>query len=184
MQRTIIFLSGFMIPIWAAKTKFVWNDSLWKDYNKIYLSSKTPLSDGMVDRELDNLCRLVNNFPNVTLAGMSLGAWWAANLASHTECKIKKLVLWTPLGDANAYPIFNVTKRHHPANKTPNQHNVGPHRCAIFSAEYDLIVPPHFHTKDLISKFDSITYKLDGGHIYQPNHQAGLKFMKDWVELD
>ena len=184
MQRTIIFLSGFTIPTWLAKTKYIWDDSLWKDYQKIYISSKTPISDGMVDRELDSLCELVNRFPNVTLAGMSLGAWWAANLASHPESKIKKMVLWTPLGDANAYSIFNVTRRHHPTNKIPNKHNVGPHRSALFLAKYDWIVPAHDHTPDLITKFDPTIYKLDGGHVYQPNHKPGLLFMKDWIELD
>jgi pimeloyl-ACP methyl ester carboxylesterase len=184
MARTIIFISGFAVPKWLAKTRFVWENSLWEGYRKIYLPSRTPLSDGMVERELDNLCSLVNQYPNVTLAGQSLGAWWAANLACHPQSKIKKLVLWTPLGDANAYPIFNVTARHHPPFKIPNKHNVGPHKTAVFCAKDDLIVPPREHAADLITQFQPTVYRLDGGHLLQSNHKAGLIFMKDWIELD
>jgi pimeloyl-ACP methyl ester carboxylesterase len=184
MDRTIIFISGFAVPTWLAKTRFVWDDSLWKDYRRIYLPSRTPLSDNMVERELDKLCHLTHLFPNVTLAGQSLGAWWAANLACHPQSKIKKLALWTPLGDANAYPIFNVTQRHHPSNKTANKRNVGPHHAAIFCAKNDLIVPPKEHSLPLISQFEPTVYRLDGGHLLQSNHKAGLIFMKDWIELD
>jgi len=138
----------------------------------------------MVERELHTLTSLVNQFPNVTVAGQSLGAWWAANLACQPQSRIKKLVLWTPLGDANAYPIFNVTQRHHPPHKTPNKHNVGPHRAAVFAAKDDLIVPPREHSLPLINQFEPTVYRLDGGHLLQSNHKAGLIFMKDWIELD
>ena len=173
-----------MVPKWLAKSKFVWNDSFWKDYQRIYLFSKIPTSDYMVEKELDELCSFVNLFPNVTLAGQSLGAWWGANLACHPESKISKLVLWTPLGHAHDYPIFNVTFQHHPINKTPNSHNIGPHRTMVAYAQDDLIVPHERHAWGLMRQFSSTDYVLNGGHLLQSNHQAGLSFMKEWIELD
>lgn len=183
-MKTIIFISGFMVPKLLAKSKFVWEDSMWKDYRRIHIPSKTPLSDTMVDRELDRLCHLVNMFPNAIVAGHSLGAWWAANLACHPQSKIKKLVFWTPLSDTVAYPIFNVTNRHYPVYKSPNAHNVGPHKTLTFEAVNDFIVPPKDHSFQLNNHFKGTLYRLKGGHFFQSNHKAGLLFMKDWVELD
>ncbi len=180
-MRTIIFLSGFMVPQALAKSKFVWEDSLWRDYRRLYLPSKTPLSDNMVEKELDRLCRLVNLFPKSVVAGHSLGAWWAANLACHSQAKIDKLVFWTPLGDTRPYPIFNVTQRHHPMNKVP--YLVGPHKVLTMEAQYDFIVPPREHSYCLNHHFKSTLYKLQGGHFFQSNHKAGLLFMKDWIDL-
>ena len=182
-MRTIIFLNGFMVPKKLATSKFVWDDSMWGDYRRIYLPSKTPLSDSMVDRELDRLCYLVNLFPNTIVAGHSLGAWWAANLACHPQAKIDKLVFWTPLADTKDYPIFNVTHRHHPMRKTPHPHNVGPHKTLSFEAQYDFIVPPREHSYHLNNHFKGSLYRLKGGHFFQSNHRAGLIYMKDWLEL-
>jgi pimeloyl-ACP methyl ester carboxylesterase len=183
-MRTIIFISGFMVPKWLAKSRFVWNDSLWKYYRRIYLPSKTPLSDSMVDRELDKLCHLVNLFPDAILAGHSLGAWWAANLACSPNANISKLVFWTPLGDTTDYPIFNATKRHYPPRKTPNPNLIGPHKALTFEGKYDFIVPPKDHSHCLNQHFKGMSYHLKGGHFYQSNHKAGLLFMKDWIGLE
>lgn len=184
MKRTIIFISGFMIPKFLAKSKFVWDDSLWKDYNRVYITSRIPLSDYMVREELINLSQLIGSYDNVTVAGQSLGAWWAANLACRPESKIKKLVMWTPLGDANAYPIFNVSRLYHPPYLVPNKNSVGPHRSIVFGGNNDFIVPPQHHCLDLIKFFDASSYSLSGGHFFQSNHKAGLNFMKDWIEID
>jgi hypothetical protein len=183
MPRTIIFLSGWGVPTWLAKTKYVWNAPFWKEYNAIYVPSKTPRSDNMVERELENLCQLVNAYPNATLVGQSLGAWWAANLACYPKASISKLVLWTPLCDAGQYPIFNVTDRHNPLFKTTNANNCGPHRTLVTYAYNDFLVPFEFHSVSLVRKFNSTVYKLDGGHWFQKNHQAGLSYMKEWIDI-
>jgi hypothetical protein len=184
MPRTIIFISGFMVPKLIAKSSLVWDDGIWKDYHRIYLDGKTPTSDRMVSQELDKLCKFVNQFPNVTVAGQSLGAWWAANLACQIQSKIKKLVLWTPLCDARDYPFLNVTPRHDPSNKVPNSHNVGPSRTAVFAANDDWITPHREHGYSLSVRFKATDYSLNGGHYFQSNHKSGLLFMKDWIELD
>lgn len=184
VDRTIIFLSGLGVPKILARSRFIWNDPLWQNYRRIYVTTKIPTSDKMVERELANLCQLVNSFTNVAIAGQSLGAWWGANLACYPEANIKKLIMWTPLGDASCYPIFNVTPRHHPMNKSPNLHNVGAYRTAVFSAKYDIVVPIKEHAITLSNHFDALNYHLDGGHFFQKNHQAGLHFMKEWIELD
>lgn len=184
MDRTIIFLSGLGVPKFLARSKFIWNDPLWQDYHRIYITTKIPISDKMVENELENLCKLVGSYPNVTIAGQSLGAWWGANLACYPGSDIKKLVMWTPLGDTSYYPIFNASRRHHPMNKQPNSHNIGPHRAAVFAANYDCVVPIKKHAITLSKHFDAINYKLDGGHLFQNNHLPALHFMKDWIELD
>lgn len=182
MNKTIIFISGWAVPKIIAKSKLVWDESHWSDYRCLWISSKTPTSDRMVERELDRLQRLVELFPGATLAGQSLGAWWSANLALRPEVLIKKLVLWTPLCDAGEFPIFNVTPRYHP----PNQElldNKGPHRVLSMIAKDDWIVHPREHGITLAQHFRSTPYTLDGGHFYQSNHKAGLQYMKDWIEL-
>lgn len=181
-MRTIIFISGFMVPQWLAKSKFVWDDTVWKDYRRIYLSSKTPISDSMVSRELDKLAELTRMFPDSIVAGHSLGAWWAANLACHSQFKIKKLVFWTPLSFANDYPIFNVTERHHPLHKQPNI--IGPDKVLNVEARFDFVVRAARHAHPLRKHFRASSYRLDGGHFFQDNHQKGLSFMKEWIELE
>lgn len=181
-MRTIIFISGFMVPKWLSKSKFVWDDSMWKDYRRIYISSKTPISDSMVERELDKLSDLTRMFPDSIVAGHSLGAWWAANLACHTQYKINKLVFWTPLSHINDYPIFNVTGRHHPLHKTPNIS--GPNKVLNIEARFDFVVRAARHAAPLTRFFKADSYKLDGGHFFQENHQKGLSFMKEWIELE
>lgn len=183
MDKTIIFMNGFMIPKILAKSSFVWNDSLWKGYRRIYLSSKTPTSDWVVENELSRLTRLINRYPGAIVAGHSLGAWWGANLACRPECKISKLVFWTPLADTNEYPIFNVSNKYHPINLIPNSHNRGPHETLVFIGKDDFIVPPKNHGHILCDHFDGMPYHLDGGHFFQNNHQQGLNYMKTWIEL-
>lgn len=183
-MRTIIFISGLLIPKIIAKTKFVWDDQFWKNYRRIYITSRIPTSDSMVEEELRSLNNLISSYPQVTVAGQSLGAWWAANLACRPESKINKLVMWTPLGDASAYPIFNVSRNFHPPYLIPNSHNKGPHKSIVFYGKRDLIVPHKCHSVDLINTFNATSYPLSGGHAFQKNHKAGLQFMKDWIELD
>lgn len=178
----IIFLNGFAIPIALSKTRFVWNDSIWKDYNRVYNTSRVPLSDKMVEYELDRLTDIINQFDNPIVAGHSLGAWWAANLACHAQSRIKKLVLWTPLGDASHYPIFNVSQKFHPELRKHNKMCYGKQKTLLVHSTMDLIVPAYRHTPGLIKMFDPTIYTLYGGHIFQINHKAGLSFMKKWVE--
>lgn len=183
MRKTIIFISGWAVPKLLAQSKYVWDDPFWNGYNRIYISSKTPTSDNMVQKELNELCSLVNSFPGVIVAGHSLGAWWAANLACHPQSKIKKLVFWTPLGNTSFYPIFNVTMLHHPMNKAPNVHNMGPANVLTVDAREDLIVQPYHHSIPLNRHFKSTMYSLNGGHFFQTNHKSGLRYMRDWLEL-
>jgi pimeloyl-ACP methyl ester carboxylesterase len=136
----------------------------------------------MVQKELDKLEHLLKLYPNATIAGHSLGGWWASNLALRPEVQIKKMVLWTPLGNAEDYPIFNVSPRYHPPNQ-PITNTHGPHRVLVYSAKDDLIVPPPRHGWRLISHFNAMNYVLQGGHLYQSNHRAALEYMKDWIEV-
>lgn len=181
-MKTIIFLNGVMMSTWLAKSKFLWDQTLWSDYNCVWVSSKLPYSDMMVGKELDRLQRLLEQYPNATLAGQSLGAWWAANLACRSNCNISKMVLWTPLVNHLEYPIFNVTARYHPYHQTPNPNNTGLHKALVFYGDEDLIVPQQTHAYYNIMHFKALSYKLHGGHLLQKNHQAALKYMKDWIE--
>jgi len=181
MKKTIIFISGWAVHPLIAKSKWVWDKSFWSDYNCIWLSSKTPTSDGMVKRELDRLQNLIRAYPEATVAGHSLGGWWASNLALRPKVIIRKTVLWTPLGDTGYYPIFNVTPRYHPPHQ-PVTSNSGPHRVLVLSAKDDLIVPPNGHANELASHFLAMPYRLNGGHFYQSNHRAALEYMREWIE--
>lgn len=182
MSKTIIFINGWAVPKFIAKSAWIWDESFWSGYRRLWISSKTPTSDGMVQKELDRLQHLLSLFPGATLAGHSLGGWWASNLALRPGIQIRKLVLWTPLGNAGYYPIFNVTPRFHP----PHQeliHNSGPHRVLVLYGKDDLIVPPNEHALHLARHFRAMEYKLSGGHFFQSNHRAALEYMKEWVEL-
>lgn len=183
-METIVFLSGFALPKFISKSSWFFEDSFWAGYNRIFYKSKTPTSDEMVVAELENLKRLTNQYPNVTVIGHSLGAWWASNLACDPQSKINKLALWTPLGEASEIPIFTVTQASEPINKTPNPHNIGPDKAFVAYAEYDLIVPYREHALPLANKFQATSLSLNGGHAWQSNHKDGLIIMKDWLKLD
>ncbi len=182
MKPTIIFLNGFAVPISLSKTKLVWNDTLWKGYNRIYYSSTVPTSDFLVEQELNKLSKLINQYEDPIIAGHSLGAWWAANLICCNQSKIKKTVMWTPLGNTRAYPIFNVSGRFHPPLLTPNYNNYGNHKNLLFYGTRDLIVPAHLHISGLIKALNPTLFALHGGHFLQSNHKEGLLFMKQWIE--
>jgi len=180
-HQTIIFINGWSVPQFIAQSPWVWNAGQWSEYKTIWLSSKTPTSDRMVKDELDRLQNLIEIYPGCTLAGHSLGAWWASNLALRPNVTIRKMVLWTALGNTKAYPIFNVSKRYYPMSQPPtNTH--GPHRVLSFIGTRDLIVPPKSHADKLNDHFNGMAYQLYGGHFFQSNHAAGLKYMKDWIE--
>ncbi len=183
MPRTIIFINGFAVPKFVGKSRFVWDDEFWEGYNRIYLTSAVPVSDVMVTAQLTKLNQFIKKFDKPIVAGQSLGAWWAANLACYPGSTIDKMVLWTPLGDAQRVPIFNVTRKHHPTWKEPNQHNVGPHKTLLLYGKRDWLVPPNLHSGDLAEHFKAMTYELNGGHFHQFNHKRGLSYMKDWIEL-
>lgn len=180
-MKTIIFLSGWALPQFVSKSLFFFNDSFWKEYNRIYYKSKSPISDQMVNQELLNLINMIDNYNDVIVVGHSLGAWWAANLACHPQSKIDKLALWTPLGNSQKIPIFNTS--HEPINKKINSHNVGPNKTFIIHAKYDLIVPYKDHAMPLIDKFNAASLLLDGGHTWQKDHNNGLIQLKKWIEL-
>lgn len=182
MNKTIIFISGWAVPKFIAKTAWVWDQKFWSDYRRIWISSKTPTSDGMVQKELNRLENLLRLFPNAVLAGHSLGGWWASNLALRQEVQINKMVLWTPLGNADDYPIFNVTPRYHPIHQ-PVTNTHGPHRVLVYSAKDDMIVPPPGHGLRLSQHFNAMNYNLQGGHFFQGNHRAALEYMKEWIEV-
>ena len=181
MQQTIIFLHGIFVPNWLGKSKFIWDQSRWKDYNCIWMESKIPYSDTMVERELDRLQKLIEQHPNAAIAGQSLGAWWAANLACR-DVDIRKMVLWTPLVNHEYYPIFNVTPRYNPCRQIPNPHNTGPHKCLVVYGTEDLIVPHQQHAYQSIIDYRALPYRLEGGHLLQSNHDKALSYMKDWIE--
>jgi len=183
-RPTIIFLNGFHVPTWLSKTPFVWNDELWEKegYNRVYLSSKTPTSDLMVEKETTRLCEFVNQFERPIVMGQSLGAWWAAQLGTQPEFNCKQLVFWTPLLHLEEYPIiFKTSPRYHPTNRKPNISNTGIHRSFTIMGDQDLIVPAHRHAFDLAKHFQSSTYHLHGGHFYQKNHKKGLLVIRDWL---
>ena len=182
-MKTIIFMSGIFVPKWLAQSKFIWDKFHWEDYHCIWLKSKIPYSDMMVAQELDRLESLIAEYPDATLAGHSLGAWWASNLICRKSVSVKKTVLWTPLTNANHYPIFNVTPRYHPCNQSPNPRNIGPHKVLVAHAQNDLIVPQNSHAFNIMLHFQALSYTLMGGHFYQSNHGAALRFMKDWIDL-
>lgn len=183
-MKTIVFLSGFSIPTYISKSKLFFDDSMWEGYHRVFYSSKTPSSDTMVEKELNNLNSLVNSFSYPIVIGHSLGAWWATNLACNNSSNIKKLVLWTPLCDVNMYPIFNASRKYHPINRVANKHNTGLHNTLVCYANNDLIVPHIAHAQPLISQFNASSYELNGGHAYQIDHKSGLSFVKDWIELE
>jgi len=176
-------MSGIFVPKWLAKSKFIWDQSHWNDFHCIWLKSKIPYSDMMVGKELDKLENLIEKYPNAILAGHSLGAWWASNLICREGVSIKKTVLWTPLTNANHYPIFNVTPRYHPCNQPPNATNIGSHKVLVAYAHDDFIVPQNDHAHNIIMHFQALPLVLTGGHFYQSNHKPALRFMKDWIDL-
>lgn len=180
-MKNVIFLSGLCVPKFIAKSKFVWNESLWDKYNTTFITSKIPVSDNMVASELNRLSRIIKEFDNPIVAGHSLGAWWAANLACLRSQLISKLVLLTPLSDTSCYPIFNVTPKFDPVNNAP--YVFGPHKTLVISSEYDLIVPAHNHANRISYHFGSQNYKLNGGHFYQTNHNQMISYVQSWIDL-
>lgn len=181
MNKTVIFISGWAVPNWLAKSKFVWDESLWSRYHCIWIESQSPTSDSMVHHELNRLEYLIDTHPGCAVVGQSLGGWWAANLALRPHVALKKVALWTPLCDASAYPIFKVSRKYHPTKQRPYW-NQGPHRVLTLTAKRDLIVPSDAHGYELSKHFMSMNYDLDGGHIFQRNHKTALNYMKDWIE--
>lgn len=180
-MKNIIFLSGLCVPKFIAKSRFVWNEPLWSKYNTTFITSKIPISDNMVVSELNRLSGIINEFDNPIIAGHSLGAWWASNLACSKNISISKLILLTPLSNANYYPIFNVTPKFDPVNNIPYIH--GPHRTLVISSEYDLIVPQATHSNRIANHFCAQTYQLNGGHFYQTDHDQMINYMQSWIDL-
>lgn len=181
-MKTIIFLSGLGVPKWLAKTKYIWNDKLWKDYNKIYITSKIPYSNNMVERELNDLTNLVKSFSKVIIAGQSIGAWWTINLLAHTNIFIYKSVLLTPLIDITDYPISNITPKYHLINRKVYSRHTGKNNSLLIEAKNDWITPRDEYSLRVEYKLNPTVYTLNGGHIYQKDHQEGLSFMKEWID--
>jgi len=180
-MKTIVFLSGFAVPKILAKSKFVWDDKIWEDYNRVYYTSKTPTSDRMVEEELDNLAKLASKYPGAYFAGHSLGAWWLANLASMPNVDISKIVFMTPLVNMNNFPIFNVTESFNPLLR--DKRIWGFDKVCVLLAHRDIIVNPDFHGNFLVNYLQANPYIMYGGHFYQSNHKAALEFVKVWLEL-
>lgn len=184
MTRTIIFLSGMGVPKILARSSFVWDDIRWRDYNRLYVTSKIPTSDNMVKHHLKELTNLINSFSNPVVVGQSLGAWWLANLACEPKCQMTKIAFFIPLVNANHFPIFNVSQIYHPLNRVPNKQNMGPHKALVVGAHDDLIVPTQQHANPLAVHFNASYYRMNGGHLLQKDHTSALSFTKDWIELD
>jgi len=183
MSKTIIFLAGFCVPLSLAKTKFVWNERFWDDYNCVFLCSKTPRSDCGIKKELSRLKTIISKYDQPTLAGHSLGAWWAGHLMMDLDIDIKNAVYLTPLADLQEYPkIFKGYKNFDIFSKKVPQGRAGPHRNLIIHSSIDLITPKR-HANMLIKHFNGIEYQLCGGHLLQTNHDNALLFMKEWIEL-
>lgn len=184
-METLIFLSGFLCPAWVMKTPYIFDSRLWKDYNTVYLKSKTPTSDQMVKDELLRLTKIVNSYSKPILVGHSLGGWWAANLAHEPNANIHKMVLWTPLGDATIYPMFfGSTANSEFMYKAPNSNLLSPDKTLVVYAKHDLIVPCWRHAWKTASKFRAASVQLNGGHIWQDDHKKGLAILKDWLKLE
>ena len=182
MTKTIIFITGYSIPVFLAKTNFFWNDLMWDDYTRIYNSSKTPISDFMVEQELQRLEKLIDSFKYPIVASHSLGAWWTANLVMRQNVNIKKVVYWTPLTDINRYPrLFNASKDYYPCSKVLPDEMLGLDKHLVIGADKDLITPHHDALK-LARYLKSTQYTLDGYHCYQRNHAEALNFMKNWLK--
>jgi predicted alpha/beta hydrolase family esterase len=183
-MKTIVFLSGFSIPKLLAKSSLFFDETMWKGYHTVFYSSKTPISNEIVEKELDNLYDLISSFSQSIVVGHSLGAWWAAHLANRHGNKITKLILWTPLCDTTVYSsLFTVDGAKYNPTNNKNVHNYGPHKTSVVYADNDLIVPYNMHAKPLISHFNANSYILNGGHAYQTNHSLGLEYIKDWIEI-
>ena len=180
-NHNIVFISGLSIPKVLAKTKFVWNDKLWSDYNRTYIGNYFPTSDADAYRYLEELKELINSLSNPIVIGQSLGAWWTANLACTPNCNIKKIILMTPLANAKEVPFFNTTVLLYPMNRKPLVS--GPHKVLVCQGKYDLITPPIYNGEKLIKHFNAVSYSLNGGHLYQSDHTAALNFMQDWIDI-
>ncbi len=181
MNRPIIFISGWGVPKFLEKTSLAWNDEMWKDYSRIYLSSKTPVSDVQVSNHLNELNKFVNSFPDPIVMGQSLVAWWAGNLACQKGTKISKLILFLPLAHLADYKFFNVSSKYSLFNREPIVS--GPHKVLVAGATKDIIAPYGEHAARLANKYNACSYSLNGGHYFQQGHKACLNFMKDWIEI-
>jgi len=182
MSKTIIFLSGFCVPLSLAKTKFVWNECFWSDYNCIFLCSKTPRSDCGIKKELSRLKKIVSKYDQPTLAGHSLGAWWVSHLMMELDINVKNAVYLTPLANLQEYSrIFKGYQNFDVFTKKVPQNRTGPHRNLIIYGNIDLITPRR-HANMLAKHFNGFEYKLRGGHLFQTNHENALLFMKKWID--
>jgi predicted alpha/beta hydrolase family esterase len=179
-METIIFVSGLGVPKILAKSKFVWNDPIWKEYNRVYYTSKIPTSDHMVENEISNLLYLISNYPNCYLAGHSLGAWWILNLL-YKNILVNKVILMTPLLDTKYFEIFNVTERYNPIYKPINLLH-GSNKVLTLLSNNDYIVPAEQHSYPIANYLDSSKYILNGGHFFQSNHLDGLFFARNWLK--
>ena len=184
-MKTIIFLSGFALPNIISKSSLFFDRNFWSNYNTIFYKSKIPISDSMVNQEIESLTKLTNQYVvnDLVVVGHSLGAWWAANLACNPDFKANKLALWTPLGIANMFPIFLSSNKSEPLFKTPNINNIGINNTTVIYAKYDLIVPYQQHALPLIKMFKADSLCLNGGHAWQLDHKYGLTYLKNWINI-
>jgi hypothetical protein len=180
-KHNIIFINGLSVPKILSKTKYVWNDKLWLNYNRTYLSSYIPTSDFDAQRKVKDLTNLINSLDNPIIICQSLGAWWGAILACTKECNLHKLIMVTPLSDVKHIPFFNVSNIMSPLKMVPI--HTGPHKVLVCSAKYDIICPPSLNAYLLLKHFNALNYEMDGGHFYQKDHISALNFMQDWIEL-
>ncbi len=180
-KHNIVFINGLSVPKVFSKTKYVWNDKLWLNYKRTYLSSYIPTSDFDAKNKIKELTGLINSLDNPIVICQSLGAWWGANLACTKECNLHKLIMVTPLSNVTYVPFFNVSNIMAPLQNIP--HHTGPHKILVCSAKYDIVCPPIFNSDKLKKHFNALSYEMNGGHFYQKDHTAALHFMQDWIEL-
>lgn len=180
-MNNIIFISGLSVPNCLGKTKYVWNDKLWKNYNRCYLRSYIPVSDFAAYRKLNELSNLINSLENPILIGQSLGSWWAANLVNLNKVNIKKLILLTPLVSVKKIPFINVSVKLNPLRVKPNLS--GPDKVLVCHGKYDMLCPTINNSYQLIKHFNAMEYAMNGGHFFQTDHEACLRFMQDWIDI-
>jgi hypothetical protein len=172
-KKTLIFLCPLLAPERVAKSKYYWNSSLWNDYSTIWIETKLPKSDVMVERHLNELTNFINLFQNTDpiMLGNSIGAWWIANLASR-KTNLKAAVMINPIADDYYDPLINATFKYSILSQKPSLQ--GPTKILVASSDKSSRVAKHF---------SGVPYLLDFNLFRPKNYHSCLSFIKDWLEV-
>jgi hypothetical protein len=172
-KKTLIFLCPLLIPERVAKTKYYWNSSLWSNYDTIWIKTKLPKSDVMVEHHLNDLTNFVNLFQNSEpiIFGNSIGAWWIANLACR-KSNLKAAVMLNPILDDYYDPFINTTFKYNILRQTPELK--GPTKVLVAAQDKSSKIAKHFN---------GVPYLLDSDLFRPKNYSNCLSFIKDWLEV-